>query len=53
MAGSIQPAVDEIVDMCLVSGLANKKTSLVRIAESTHVTVREQVLTRSMHSLWL
>ena len=25
MAGSIQPAVDEIVDMCLGYGLANKK----------------------------
>ena len=53
IAGTMQPAEDQIEKLCLDAGLAFKKTSMVGIAGSTHRTVREQVLTRSMHRRWL
>ena len=49
--GTMQPTVDQIVKLCLDADLAGKKN--IGIAGSTHRTVQEQVLTRSMHRNWL
>ena len=51
VAGTMQPAADQIVKLCLDADLAGKKN--IGIAGSTHRTVQEQVLTRSMHRIWL
>ena len=51
VAGTMQPAADQIVKLCLDADLAGKRN--IGIAGSTHRTVQEQVLTRSMHRIWL
>ena len=53
VAGLIQPAVDDIVELCIKTGLAAKKGLWAGIAAFTQRTVQEWALTRSMHRAWL
>ena len=50
--GCMQPAVDEIVALCLSADLAYKKNILGRNCGIHPEIVQDLVLTRSMHKIW-